>query len=524
MKKWLENSIYVLFGIMIFTLLLIISCFQKVSYMCKPAHVIPNIAIVFTLLILIILGYFYIIRKRKNCRNIHCFKNIDSDKLVKIIIVFLFIGQIYGCYNIIFLSDWDVSVIWNASKNYALNDYTKIAKNYYFHQYPNNLLFMMIQAFLMKMHALFGIFEGERGQLMSVALINCLINSGTCFLVYKSAKLFCTVGNSLFAFFACILLVGISPWSAINYSDAMSLIFPVLVFYLYVSPRTCTWKKRVSQFSAILIGCISYFLKPQCFIIIIAILLSALLKNFKRDLRYIRSVAVLYLCTFLCFLFVQWSIYNALECNGILIDKERKFGVSHFLMMGMNVERNGVFSEEDVTFSSSFTSYRERNKENIHAAAERIIAMGGLGFLKHLTKKMLIAYSDGTFAWGMEGVFFYQLYDCPNNAAAPFMRSLFYRNGDNYMVFVTLEQFVWILVLLLCMCSSFSMVKGKRNELLLLMLSLIGLTIYLLLFEVRARYLYTYVPIFCILAASGKQQIHDIVYKYICCDSLAPNR
>ena len=137
---------------------------------------------------------------------------------------------------------------------------------------------------------------------------------------------------------------------------------------------------------------------------------------------------------------------------------------------------------------------------------------------------MLIAYSDGTFAWGMEGVFFYQLYDCPNNAAAPFMRSLFYRNGDNYMVFVTLEQFVWILVLLLCMCSSFSMVKGKRNELLLLMLSLIGLTIYLLLFEVRARYLYTYVPIFCILAASGKQQIHDIVYKYICCDSLAPNR
>ena len=129
MKKWLENSIYVLFGIMIFTLLLIISCFQKVSYMCKPAHVVPNIAIVFTLLILIILGYFYIMRKGKNCRNRHCFKNIASDKLVKIIIVFLFIGQVYGCYNIIFLSDWDVSVIWNASKNYALNDYTEIAKN-----------------------------------------------------------------------------------------------------------------------------------------------------------------------------------------------------------------------------------------------------------------------------------------------------------------------------------------------------------------------------------------------------------
>lgn len=39
------------------------------------------------------------------------------------------------------------------------------------------------------------------------------------------------------------------------------------------------------------------------------------------------------------------------------------------------------------------------------------------------------------------------------------------------------------------------------------MLAIIGLTIFELIFEARARYLYTYVPLYIILAAAGVQKI-----------------
>ena len=48
----------------------------------------------------------------------------------------------------------------------------------------------------------------------------------------------------------------------------------------------------------------------------------------------------------------------------------------------------------------------------------------------------------------------------------------------------------------------------------IVMLAIIGLTIFELIFETRARYLYTYVPLYIILAAAGVQKI--VEKKIIC--------
>lgn len=48
----------------------------------------------------------------------------------------------------------------------------------------------------------------------------------------------------------------------------------------------------------------------------------------------------------------------------------------------------------------------------------------------------------------------------------------------------------------------------------IVMLAIIGLTIFELIFEARARYLYTYVPLYIILAAAGVQKI--VEKKIIC--------
>ena len=43
------------------------------------------------------------------------------------------------------------------------------------------------------------------------------------------------------------------------------------------------------------------------------------------------------------------------------------------------------------------------------------------------------------------------------------------------------------------------------------MLAVIGLTLFELLFEARARYIYIYVPIYCILASIGFENIKNVI-------------
>lgn len=47
----------------------------------------------------------------------------------------------------------------------------------------------------------------------------------------------------------------------------------------------------------------------------------------------------------------------------------------------------------------------------------------------------------------------------------------------------------------------------------MLMLSIAGLTLFEVLFEARARYLYTYAPVFCILAAIGIEKLNSEIKK-----------
>ena len=67
---------------------------------------------------------------------------------------------------------------------------------------------------------------------------------------------------------------------------------------------------------------------------------------------------------------------------------------------------------------------------------------------------------------------------------------------------------VWMCTLLLSVFSIRS--KGTPKES-ILMLSIIGLTLFQLLFEARARYLFIYTPIYIILAILG---IHNIQNMY----------
>ena len=179
--------------------------------------------------------------------------------------------------------------------------------------------------------------------------------------------------------------------------------------------------------------------------------------------------------------------------------------------MGLNPEKKGVYSAEDVRYSRSFVTASERTQANIAVGKQRLQEMGFFGTLKQLAQKMLTLYNDGTFAWGKEGNFLQTVFDPPNTKSAPFLRSIYYPDGSRYLYFTTFEQFIWLMILLLGAAGLFSSFSHKHAKTLnILWLTWIGLTVFELLFEVRARYLYTNVPLFCVLAAVGIENIHRL--------------
>ena len=176
--------------------------------------------------------------------------------------------------------------------------------------------------------------------------------------------------------------------------------------------------------------------------------------------------------------------------------------MTHFMMMGMNEKMKGVFLYEDVEYTTSFKGIDNKKTANIKEIKKRLNQYGVNGYLQLLIDKSLINYDDGSFAWGIEGNF-YQKTISENKSI--FLKKMYYNNGEYYKYFESYLQSIWLLILFM---SIFSIFKIRNHELLVINLTIIGITLFLLLFEARARYLFLYSPYYLLLFVIGTANIY----------------
>ncbi len=445
--------------------------------------------------------------------------HIGMDKLVLILTAMLCLWQCYSAYNLFFSTGWDAGIIEENAKSIAGGH--SFTHKSYFSFYPNNLFTTYFYALILKLNSVVGVFAGEY-EMMSIVLLNCLINAFSCFLVYKTARLFASEKLAFIGYSLAVFSFGLSAWNVICYSDSLTLFAPILSFYLYAKPHSrmpvC---RSISGLLAVAVSMVCYFIKPQCAIPTIAIILIEIVRVFDRfqPKKLIKPIA---LCLTVALTFV--CVNGLLEVGNrkmqLTVDSEKKLGVTHFLMMGMNEKTCGVYSGDDVTFSHSFETAQARNAANLQEAKQRIQKMGPVGLSRHLVKKLIVTFHDGTFAWGVEGNFYRQKNQHVNGKASPFLQSLYYNGGKRYTYLSTAQQFIWLAILFLSFLSAATFKKRHlRKGLAALWLTILGVTLYEMLFEVRARYLYIFVPIFCVLAVIGiKNTLHILLRAF---DALA---
>lgn len=131
--------------------------------------------------------------------------------------------------------------------------------------------------------------------------------------------------------------------------------------------------------------------------------------------------------------------------------------------------------------------------------------------MRHLSEKMLVNYGNGTFSWGGEGTFYMDRKLPPNRDVSLRLRHFYYNEGLKYQVFYGGEQTLWLMVLTLIFLQTVLAFRDRKradDRYLVLILALVGLTVFELLFEARARYLYPYVPVYILAALYGLEALN----------------
>lgn len=424
--------------------------------------------------------------------------------------IMLAVSLLYGlvlavlCYHYYFKTGWDVATVVETAR-FIADGQPEWIPHSYFSQYPNNVLLTCIYAGIIRLGRLAGI--GNHYFLLIV--FQCVIFAYAGYLVYRIAAMI--MGSITYACLTWLLymgLVGLSPWVVVPYSDATGLFFPVTILYLYLQLRKKGGGRRTAVCLCAMgfLGVMGYLVKPQTLIAVIAVIILSVFENVGRHRPgWIRKGVYAVMGAAIGAVLLQGCI----RFSGIVLDKERAFGISHFLMMGINEQRNGVYLSEDVHYSASFPTGEERREANLAEWKRRLQAYGPSGVARILHKKLLTNFNDGTFAWDVEGSFFSEVPPSGNLRLRGMLMSYYYPGGKRYSWFFNIAQTFWITCLFFSLPAVWA---GRRREgLPVLMLSAAGLFFFEMLFEAKARYLLCYTPFFVLLAGLGWRETVNLL-------------
>ena len=467
MKK-LIRIIYLL--MIAYILLVLFVSFDKTYLNFRKFPIIPNV-ISGLLSILII----YLLLKI----NI----KLDDKKYKRILLLLgtiVFILQIVILKNTYFYTDWDVKAIRDAVLN------NNIKGNYYLTKYPNTLLYLSI----IKLYYSIPLIGKYYFPLL---VLNALLVNLSGIVASLVIRKYTNNTYSIIGYILMSLLIILSPWINIPYSDTFVILIPILIIYLYTKDN----KKKLDYILIGFLSILGYYIKPTAFIVLIGIVIISIIdiikKKYKINYKIISMILVGMIVSFaLC--------KTAIKLNGFTPSKTTEpFTMIHYFKMGQNNNTYGLFDEKDVEESDTMGKRNDLNK-----AIERIKERKIIGQFKFIRIKTLLNYNDGTFAWGREGAVFYHKVLAKDTKLSKLLRNYFYKDYKYNYIFKIIMQFLWILVLILSLFAGF---KDEKDNNTLIYLSIIGITLFLTIFECRARYLYCYSPIFITLAIIGLNNI-----------------
>lgn len=481
----------------------------------RLATLLPNaILLVIGILALCIAGVLICKGRKFNGK----FSEIVLDIFLVVIFVTLYFVNVYIARETVYYTGWDPEVVRGYA--YLMEAGEPVDYDLYLIMYPNNTTISYV---LGKLY-LFAINLGSSyaynyefiWNQVGCALIS-IAGLATCCSVKKIVKNRITVYLGAGLYIVCI---GLTPWKNIPYTDVYSMAFPILTICFYVYYRYCdnSIGRIIYLVLAFLSSGLGGLIKPTVYIALIAIMLAelgrVLFEKEHRAWKWLLAEIALLVIVICCSHYAERYMVQQL---GLSENRDISATWHHYFYMGLNEDTTGGYNSDDCAMFGEFQdrSIKERNKAELDRAYARICERGLFGSLYFGLKKMVMTFNDGTFGWQLEG--YYKSNFAPiarGGRITDMLRDIFWVNSRYSGRYNTFCQLIWIMVLT-CL-PGICLGRQKNIEMdNLFLIYFIGIFMYILLFEARARYLLCFVPVLIAQASLGLDRYSTCVQEWI---------
>lgn len=476
--RFLKKFIMIFFCVMFAYIFGIVFFFDQMKYINQRNLMIPNR---FGLPIIFLFFAVFVFKKRK--------KDFSDKKYFTILIAMSlmvlgiqFIYQIFGYFT----QTWDSGHMIRTVNHFAR--YGNIDDMAYMTRYPNNSMLTFILILIRSIPYI------GRTNLLILMINAIVVNLAGVFTSLTVRNITKKNGLSLFVYIVLIPLFLLSPWILVYYSDTFASLAPILVLYIYSKDK----KDYRDYFFICFIAFLGYYIKPTVIIVLMAIVLAELIFNYKSILNYKKHIKVFKRNSLACLLavLVVIGINSASKVYVLYYDAPNvvKFNLVHFIAMGLNDETDGIYNDRDVGDTMSMGV-----NQNFKKIENRIFNRSIDKHIHFFAKKTLVNFNDGVFAWGHEGCFFCNVRKS-NNVITNFIWNIILPEGMYHRYYLLIMQWIWLLVLVF-IPSILSKYMSKSEF--AIILSIIGISLFLTIFEARARYLYCFAPVFFVAFTLG---------------------
>jgi len=288
------------------------------------------------------------------------------------------------------------------------------------------------------------------------------------------------------------------------YTDALTMVFPILILYLYLVSREQEKPiKRLALFALIgLAAGIGYSIKATAVIMLIAVMIDAFLNwDIKKCLPLILvSIAIMLLCR----LVTHGIIYRHIDRRQV---DEEQIPILHWVMMG--TQGSGMYDPGEYEFTKSFLDPSERRDAVRERLFSRLRSYNAIRFAQLFTTKLDIDFGDGTYGLS-------DCLGCPHGEDNA-LHLMLLKGGSVHNAYKHICTGALMALYLLIIVSSLFEIFGRcsAQRAFAPRLALLGLVLFLLFWEARWRYFSNYSPIIITAAVSGLECVLNKLFPKI---------
>lgn len=443
-------------------------------------------------LLLIVLLICILCRKKLKILipKIILFTQSHTKVVVSIFFILIVIWQIFVVFSINGKTMWDANMILSGIVNSPQMDQVN---NEYLSVYPNNVLLFVYERYVWLLLSK----SNLETLTLTLSLVNILLVDGAIILAASSVKrLFNQTTSAIFKILS-LLLMGLSPWLAVPYSDIWAFFFSSLAVYLSIQLFYAqSWFQKI--WPAILLGGIitaSYYMKPSLIIFYIACFIVGIVATLskKKVISLTSSFAILFT---LIILILGFSHYQK-NASYMSLDNNRAMSMMHFAAMG--AINKGAYNPVDYHADKAIKNPQKRNARDVAAFKRRIKGYKNVGnYQRFLVRKHVLNTADGTFNWSGNGI--KVLFNRRTNNLPQKLYTTQKLDFRTHTIFSFPVQITWTIALVLILFT----LADARLFTQILKYTIVGFFAFLLLFEGgKSRYMIQLLPFLLVLASIG---------------------